>query len=222
MQGSFCAGAAIFLFIAAPLLGQQTPPRPRPDSARADTAVTRVVAPRIDSARADSSHLRVQPRTAFIRSLLLPGWGQISAGANKSAAVFIGLQAASDFMLVKTIKKLNDAQSLEPADRTRLQDSLFKFLAAPGGDTIKLHSYQTNPALLQLKLDSISPAHSLVLSRKKQREDWITLAVFWTLASAADAFVVAQLSDFPADVMVEPRSGGGMLLRIGIRARRPW
>jgi hypothetical protein len=217
MQRSFCAGAAILLLTAAPLLGQQTPPRPRPDSARADTAVARTVAPRVDSARADSSRLKVQPRTAFIRSLLLPGWGQISAGATKSAAVFIGLQAASDFMLVKTIRKLNDARSIE-RDSTA---ALFKALAAKG-DTAAANLYKSNPTALNAALDSAGPAHSLVVSRTKQREDWITLAVFWTLASAADAFVVAQLSDFPADVMVEPRSGGGMLLRIGIRARRPW
>ena len=221
MRPGVYVGAAILLLTAAPLLGQQTPPRPRPDSARADTAITRVVAPRIDSVRADSSRLRVQPRTAFIRSLLLPGWGQISAGATKSAAVFIGLQAASDFMLVKTIKKLNDARTIERGERSSIQDSIFHALAT-GGDTATLNRYLKNPALLQPVLDTLAPTHSLVVSRTKQREDWITLAVFWTLASAADAFVVAQLSDFPADVMVEPRSGGGMLLRIGIRARRPW
>lgn len=209
---------AALLLTSTALVAQQTPPAPRRDTTvQVDTTRgrTRIRAQAVDSSRADTSRLRVRPRTAFIRSLLVPGWGQFSAGATKSAIVFVSLQAASDFMLVKTIGRLNDARA---AERDTSAALLRRLTAA--GDTATLNRYNRNPDALNAAVDSLGSYHGLVLSRKKQREDWITLAVFWTLASAADAFVVAQLSDFPADVQVEPREGGGMLFRVGIKTGR--
>ena len=52
-------------------------------------------------------------------------------------------------------------------------------------------------------------APRLVESREEQREDWITLSVFWLLASGADAYVAAQLADFDEHVGVSPTPGGG-------------
>ena len=41
-----------------------------------------------------------------------------------------------------------------------------------------------------------SPGSSLVESRRQQREDWIALAVFWSLFSGADGWVSVQLYGF--------------------------
>ncbi|HEU0053633.1 MAG TPA: hypothetical protein VFQ39_10665, partial [Longimicrobium sp.] len=56
----------------------------------------------------------------------------------------------------------------------------------------------------------------LVRSRKAQREDWITLSVFWLFFSGADAFVAAHLRDFDTHVDVGPAPEGGMQLQATI------
>ncbi|MBB4634898.1 DUF5683 domain-containing protein [Longimicrobium terrae] len=53
----------------------------------------------------------------------------------------------------------------------------------------------------------------LVRSRENQREDWITLSIFWLFFSGADAFVAAHLQDFDVHVNAIPRPGGATELR---------
>lgn len=57
----------------------------------------------------------------------------------------------------------------------------------------------------------------LVRDRRNQREDWITLSVFWAFFAGADAFVGAYLRDFDANVGVIPTPGGG----VGVQATIP-
>ncbi len=246
MRLSLLAGAAAFLLATAPAAAQQQPPRTRPDTTRrapADTA-RRAPAPapapapvRRDTtrrapaaatpdtsgpipsrdtvtARRDTAVVkRVGAGTAFYRSLLIPGWGQISGHAYKRAAVFATLQGASWFMLVKTLTKLKSAETEMNHWSPLTADSLLHQAAD------SLANQSLTPAGLKLKADSLSPGFGLVKARKKQREDWITLVVFWTLASGADAFINAQLQDFPADVGVEPRPTGGTQITVTVPAR---
>lgn len=92
-------------------------------SARSDTV--RPLAPR-DTARAarnaraaaavpDTAKKRISPRTAFLRSLVLPGWGQSSIGAPGRGAVYFGLEAGSLWMLYKSDQKLQEARIREQA-----------------------------------------------------------------------------------------------------------
>lgn len=230
MRRILLSGAVAALLATAPAAAQQpTVPR-QPTPAAADTSRRPAAAPRDTSARdttaADTTaRRRVSPGVAFYRSLLIPGWGQISTGAYRRAAVFITLQGASDFMLIKTLNKLKQAENREKTLRPQAfkawVDSL-NALKTPA-DSAKAKSYLDSPTAQTALLDTLAAAgHGLVVSRKKQREDWITLAVFWTLASAADALVLAELSDFPAEVGVEPRAGGGMFLRVALPVRKPW
>lgn len=50
----------------------------------------------------------------------------------------------------------------------------------------------------------------LVRARRNEREDWITLSVFWFFFSGADAFVSAYLRDFDTHVEVAPAPTGGV------------
>jgi hypothetical protein len=50
----------------------------------------------------------------------------------------------------------------------------------------------------------------LVRARRNEREDWITLSVFWFFFSGADAFVSAYLRDFDTHVEVQPAPTGGV------------
>lgn len=62
-------------------------------------------------------------------------------------------------------------------------------------------------------VERTSPGSSLVDSRRQQREDWIALAVFWSLFSGADGFVSVQLYGFKEHT--EQRPDGVTALELG-------
>ncbi|MFQ5530194.1 MAG: hypothetical protein ACE5FP_07570 [Gemmatimonadota bacterium] len=53
-------------------------------------------------------------------------------------------------------------------------------------------------------------------SRREQREDWIVLAGFWSLASAVDAWVSAHMWGFEGEVVPPPDGALGMAYRVSI------
>ncbi|HEX6751456.1 MAG TPA: hypothetical protein VF092_29460, partial [Longimicrobium sp.] len=56
---------------------------------------------------------RVSPRGAFLRSLVIPGWGQSSIGAPGRGAVYFALESGSLWMVYKSNQKLQEAKELE-------------------------------------------------------------------------------------------------------------
>jgi len=197
------------LFAVPPLSAQRIAPR---DSLARDTTA------------ADSARKIISPGTAFFRSVLIPGWGQLSVGAPGRAAVFITLQSASWYMLVKTVKKLSQAYERRDARVTEwtpiVTDSLQAIAAR--GDTLlqrRLADPDTFKLVVASAVDTASAVHaaaSLVNSRQEQRQDWITYTLFLTLASGVDAFVAAHLADFPATI--EPRRNGAFQLKFTLPA----
>jgi len=77
--------------LSALLLLSAHPPVPLcaqvPDTARAPVA-------------ADSTH-RIRPMGAFLRSLLLPGWGQAATGRSVTGAVFVTWEGVTAMMTLK-------------------------------------------------------------------------------------------------------------------------
>ena len=139
-------------------------------------------------AAADSAalpHYRISPRSAFLRSLVLPGWGQSSIGAPGRGAVYFALESGSLWMVYKSGQKLQEARELE------------RIMHADG----RLEPERTL---------------GLVKARRNEREDWITLSVFWFFFSGADAYVAAHLRDFDTHVDVEPGPQGGTQLRLNV------
>jgi hypothetical protein len=128
------------------------------------------------------SLLRITPRGAFMRSLILPGWGQSELGATGRGGVYFTLEAGSLWMVLKSHQKLQEARELE---------------------TIARQTGEIGP----------TAKHPLVRDRENQREDWITLSIFWLFFSGADAFVAAHLQDFDVHVNAVPRPDGGTELR---------
>jgi hypothetical protein len=61
----------------------------------------------------------------------------------------------------------------------------------------------------------------LVRDRQNQREDWLTLSIFWLFFSGADAFVAAHLQDFDVHVNAIPRPGGALELQATIPVGGP-
>jgi hypothetical protein len=68
---------------------------------------------------------------------------------------------------------------------------------------------------------AVANGRSLISSRKNQRQDWITYTLFFTMASAVDAYVAANLRDFPVGISAVPRRDGavdvGLSMNLGGR-----
>jgi hypothetical protein len=153
-------------------------PAPR-DTARAPLRV------RGDTVAVPDSLQEISPRGAFLRSLVLPGWGQSELGAPGRGGVYFALEAGSLWMLVKSDRKLDEARERQRVAR----------------ETGQLAPTATDP---------------LVRDRQNQREDWLTLSIFWLFFSGADAFVAAHLQDFDVHVNAVPRPGGGLEVQASI------
>ena len=84
------------------LPGQDSVPTP-PDSVQAS-------APDVPAAVRDSLGPPVSPMGAFLRSLVLPGWGQAAVNQPVRGAFYFTMEAASLWMLYKTQSKLAAAE----------------------------------------------------------------------------------------------------------------
>ncbi len=149
---------------------------PQTDSARAIAAPQRVrsVADSL-SDRRDSVLLAgppIRPKTALLRSLLIPGWGQASLDRGTAGATYFALEAGSIAMLIFAKQELATARRAA-RDSTFVNDSTF-------GPPPELAGR--------------------VRVRKLQVEDWAALIFFTHLFSAADAFVSAHLWDVRVQV----------------------
>lgn len=135
----------------------------------------------------------VSPGGAFLRSMLIPGWGHAAVGAYTRGGFYFGAEAGAAWMLFKTLSFLDAARDrravLEAAARMRIETQGV-----------------TDPDSIQSLLDEddrLQEAKSLVRAREAQREDWLALGVFVLLLGGADAFVSAHLADFPQPVEIE-------------------
>lgn len=158
---------------------------------------------------------RPSPGGAFVRSLLVPGWGQATFGAHARGAIYVAAQGGSGYMMLKTVARVGEARDMEDRFRALAADSLRAEMEADP----ELAEELASPQRFLEAVDAdprVREAESLVQSRRRQREDWITWTVFWTLASAVDAFVNAHLADFPAAINAEPAPGGAVRLQLSL------
>jgi hypothetical protein len=148
---------------------------PQTDSAR--TVATPRVGAVADSLvdRRDSVLLAgppIRPKTALLRSLFIPGWGQASLDRGTAGATYFALEAGSIAMLIFAKHELATAQRAA-RDSTFVNDSTLGPPPNLGGR---------------------------VRVRRLQVEDWAALIFFTHLFSAADAFVSAHLWDVRVQV----------------------
>lgn len=173
LRRSATAGAiaAALTLGAAPVHAQQV------DSARIGITQPHIDAQATDSAsaRRDSILLAgppIRPKTALLRSLVIPGWGQASLDRGTAGATYFALEAGSIAMLLFAKQELAVA-------RRAARDSVFIDDSTRGP-----------PPELAAR----------VRVRKLQVEDWAALIFFTHLFSAADAFVSAHLWDVRVQV----------------------
>jgi hypothetical protein len=185
LSRALLALVAALVLCGAPRAAAAQDPVPPADSARAPLVVRGDTVP----VQPDSVE-GMSPRGAFLRSLILPGWGQSELGAPGRGGVYFALEAGSLWMFMKSARKLEEAREFQRIGR------------------------ETG----ELRPDQI---HPLVRDRQNQREDWLTLSIFWLFFSGADAFVAAHLQDFDVHVNAVPRPDGALEVQATIPLGRP-
>lgn len=183
--------AAVLCACGSPLVAQQ------PDTV---VVVTPVPQPTEESVELPDLERPTTPGGAFLRSLILPGWGHASIGAHTRGGFYFAAETTAGFLLVRTVRRLATAKDARDLKEDRVREGL---LAAG-----------TDPDSLDARVGEdreVARARRLVRSRRQQVEDWAALGVFFVFLSGADAFVSAHLRDFPEPVSVEiaPRSASG-------------
>ncbi len=139
--------------------------------------------------------------------MMLPGWGQATAGSPGRGAFYFTVQSISLWMILKTDKLVGSASDI--LDMRRL-DASERLMGDPLVDPIDL------PTLLEADLSVLS-ALELKEIRRQQREDWIAFSVFFLLLGGADAFVTAHLADFPEPLETVIRPLPNMGVEFGFR-----
>jgi hypothetical protein len=120
-------------------------------------------------------------------------------------------------MLLKTMKRLGVARDTLDQRVAFTTDTLQAAIAAD--TTGALAKKFADPLKFQEQVDTdvnVHRARGLVESRSQQRQDWITYTLFFTFASGVDAYVAAQLADFPATIDAEATPTGGLQLQVKV------
>lgn len=165
----------------------------------------------------------ISPRTAFIRSLVIPGWGQAAFEAYTRGGIYFAGWAGNWFMIFRNQVRLNEVRSRLDLRVTQIEAELLA--ASPNPDSLRA-VLDTVPSVLEEAIraddgpgNTASGLRRLEDAREQQREDWIALAIFWVLASGVDAYVTAHLADFPAAIDV--RRNADRSVSLGLRVPLP-
>jgi hypothetical protein len=198
-MSTLCAGTlrlGIWLLLAAFLAaGGAVPQALR--AQRADTTRAGAETPRRAAAASDTVPRRpVSPRGAFLRSVLVPGWGQIKLDRGLAAGIFVASEVLFISMVAKSKRDLDIA-------RRFARDSIIESYDNSSGTPVPVYAP--------------SPFAERVRPRREHLEDWIALLVVNHLLAGVDAYVGAHLWDVPARVSVRAQPDGAILA-----ARIPW
>jgi hypothetical protein len=145
----------------------------------------------------------------MIRSILVPGLGQMSVGSYVRGGIFIAVRSTSYFMLFRTMSRLGESRDLERTLTRMATDSLDALIAS---DTVAARRL-SDPDLYAAAVTDypgVIRARKYVNSRRQQRQDWITYLLFFTLMDAVDAYVNAHLKGFPTSISSEVNRDGSV------------
>ena len=155
--------------------------------------------------------IKVSPGGAFLRSVVVPGWGHTAIGAYSRGAFYFGAQAATVYTLLRTLERLEEVRG-----RVLFREMVVRAQLAADGIT--------DPADIEQGLDedaSLTDLRNLRESRGQQREDLIAFGIFLLLLSGADAYVSAHLARFPEPLEVEARPVGDGRVEVELRLMLP-
>lgn len=153
----------------------------------------------------------VSPGGAFLRSLVLPGWGHATVGSYTRGGFYFLSSAAIGGMLFKTGTYLGTARE----HRDRVEEEVRMRHEREG-----IVDPDSLAALVE-RDPRVQDHRGLVEARSEQMEDWIALGVFWLLLNGADAFVAAHLAEFPEPVEVVVQQGSAGRIEVGVAVPLP-
>ena len=166
---------ALWLAPAASVLAQDpgaAPPPPEAGAAPSDTV---------------NARRSYNAGGAFLRSLLVPGWGQAAVGSPNRGGFYFAVEGISAWMILKTSRIQGDAERILDLRRAEAEARI----VAEG---------ETDPFRIERLVEDdevVEEATELFELRTQQKEDWIAFALFMLFLGGADAFVAAHLADFP-------------------------
>ncbi len=150
---------------------------------------------------------RPSPGGAFLRSMVVPGWGQMAAGSPARATFYFTGESLSVWMFLKTSKTLGSSRDIVAMRRLEAEERLIAGGSVDPADL--LDAIDADPA--------VADAVNLEELRLQQREDWITFGLYFLLLGGADAFVAAHLADFPEPLETVIRPLPNMGVEFGFR-----
>ena len=194
--------------------------------------------PRVRPAADSAAGPPISPRTAFLSSVLLPGYGQSRLDRGNAGALFVLAEAISLAMIRKSAADLRIARAFENdsivVGYTTNQGSLVvPDPTDPAGGSVTLRCFGGLAAgfrptgSTQVVNGSARPVYAiacptrfttrLVNARRTHVEDWVALLIFNHLLAGADAYVAAHLWDLPGRMALAPADGGGLTLSAQLR-----
>jgi hypothetical protein len=141
----------------------------------------------------------ITTRAAFVRGLLIPGWGHVGTESYFRGGVFVAAQTSAWWMIWKSMSQRNEARRLRETEVSIAEDRI-RARGIMDPDSVSFLAEQ-DPALERWDL--------LLERRDEQVEDWIFLSAFLALLGAVDAFVAAHLWDFPEALALGVGPGPG-------------
>jgi hypothetical protein len=198
----------------AALVCAATPAPAAPQVADTVVVVNPVPVPPQESVELPELDEPTTPGGAFLRAVLLPGWGHASIGSYTRGGFYFAAETTAGFLLVRTVRRLDVAKQIRDLEEDRL--------------ALELLAAGTDPDSIAALVDQdpeVARARRLVRSRRQQVEDWAALGLFMVFLSGADAFVSAHLRDFPEPIPVAvdvaPLPGGGIALGLSLAVGPP-
>lgn len=143
----------------------------------------------------------VSPGGAFLRSMLIPGWGHAAVESYTRGGFYFAAESMSGGMLLKSLLRRGAGEDLVALRR----EAAAARLRAEGRE---------DPDSIRVLVDGdpdVQSAEGLVEARSQQVEDWAALTIFLLFIGAADAFVSAHLKDFPEPLEVQVGRDGGVM-----------
>jgi hypothetical protein len=138
----------------------------------------------------------ISPRRAFLRSLLIPGYGQIALDRSVAAGIFAFVEVSALGMARRSALNLREAKR---APRDSIVDR-YEIDPLTGAPVVDPETGQPRPVAFRTV-----GLRDRIKARRTHYEDWIAVLIFNHFFAAADAYVAAHLWDFPARVSFDPR-----------------
>lgn len=153
--------------------------------------------------------IEVSPRGAFLRALVVPGWGHVAIGSYTRGGFYFAAQTATLYTLLRTRSRVSDAQ-----DRMRFHEGSIRARLTREG--------VTEADVIQTTLDedeNLLALEELLDARQDQHQDLVAVGLFFWLVSGADAYVSAHLARFPQPLELDARPVGDGRMEVGLRLR---